>query len=281
MAKAGHFVAARNVNPIPTPFPAKAKSLNLLHRTSIIRASSRKNDFSLITRKNSRSPRRLIKISTAEGRWHGNWTCDYIFSLRQLRLEDLADDGHKDADVSINLCIHKHASFGLSVDGRIITSFTRKCSNCSSSYCREIDTTFNVWVLPSSRDNHSIQLPEIGGDDPSLNNDSGLQVIYVKPGYEADLDSLIQDTIRLTTSVNETCSESCEKSEPKLQSLSEFNQPAGPYGEGKMDSYCISYKNNLHLQPTQVPQQASNKFKLDDVISCRDTSAGCNEAGYP
>jgi len=26
-------------------------------------------------------------------------------------------------------------------------------------------------------------------------------VIYVKPGYEADLDSLVQDTIRLTTSV--------------------------------------------------------------------------------
>lgn len=28
-----------------------------------------------------------------------------------------------------------------------------------------------------------------------------LQVIYVKPGYEADLDSLIQDSIRLATSV--------------------------------------------------------------------------------
>lgn len=69
----------------------------------------------------------------------------------------------------------------------------------------------------------------------------------MKPGFEADLDSLIQDTIRLTTSVKvlvhilflyrekrsrkkkkmidtdfilflqETCSESCEKSEPKLQ----------------------------------------------------------------
>lgn len=29
-----------------------------------------------------------------------------------------------------------------------------------------------------------------------------LQVIYVKPGNEADLDSLIQDTIRLAVSVN-------------------------------------------------------------------------------
>nr|DAD32655.1 TPA_asm: hypothetical protein HUJ06_011506 [Nelumbo nucifera] len=32
----------------------------------------------------------------------------------------------------------------------------------------QIDTSFDVWLLPSSRDNRSIQLPEIGGDDPSL-----------------------------------------------------------------------------------------------------------------
>lgn len=35
-------------------------------------------------------------------------------------------------------CVYQHASFGFSVDGRIITSFTRKCSNCSSPYCREV-----------------------------------------------------------------------------------------------------------------------------------------------
>ncbi|KAE8125052.1 hypothetical protein FH972_019889 [Carpinus fangiana] len=62
----------------------------------------------------------------------------------------------------------KHASFGLSVDGRILTSFTRKCSICSSPYCREIDTNFNVWVLPPSKENSANQIPEIGGDDPSL-----------------------------------------------------------------------------------------------------------------
>lgn len=28
-----------------------------------------------------------------------------------------------------------------------------------------------------------------------------VQVIYVKPGHQADLDSLIRDTIRLTTTV--------------------------------------------------------------------------------
>ncbi|OVA05742.1 hypothetical protein BVC80_1419g13 [Macleaya cordata] len=146
-----------------------------------------------ITRKGTRSPRRLIKIATSDGRWQGNWTCDYIFSLEQLQLADLAEDDQKDAEISITLNVQKHAGFGFSVEGRIITSFTRKCSNCSSSYCREINAPFDVWLLSSSRENRSSQLPEIGGDDPS--------VIYVKPGCEADLDSLIQDTIRLTTSV--------------------------------------------------------------------------------
>lgn len=32
----------------------------------------------------------------------------------------------------------------------------------------QIDTTFNMWVLPFSRDKHALQLPEMGGDDPSL-----------------------------------------------------------------------------------------------------------------
>ncbi|WJZ81373.1 hypothetical protein VitviT2T_001218 [Vitis vinifera] len=115
-------------------------------------------------------------------------------------------------DMPFCICI-QHASFGFSVDGRIITSFTRKCSNCSSPYCKEVDTNFTVWVLPTSRENCG--LAEIGGDDPS--------VIYVKPGCEANLDSLIQDTIRLTTSVKDTCSETCEKSEPTLQYIGAKN----------------------------------------------------------
>ncbi|KAF9617469.1 hypothetical protein IFM89_036430 [Coptis chinensis] len=127
-----------------------------------------------------RSHRSLIKIATSwDWRWNGKLTSDYIFSLDELRLGDLAEDGHKDAEVFITLTIEKHASFGFSVDGRITTSFGRKCINCSSSYCKE--------------------------------------VIYVKPGCEANLDSLIQDTIRLTTSVKETCSESCEKAEQRWQ----------------------------------------------------------------
>ncbi|XP_024031769.1 large ribosomal RNA subunit accumulation protein YCED homolog 2, chloroplastic [Morus notabilis] len=168
--------------------------------------SKQRNSSIIISKRSSitPNPRRLITISTGDGRWHGKWDSEYLLSLRDLRLEDLVDDERqKNAQVSIKLSVQKHASFGFSVDGRIITSFPRKCSNCNSPYCRKIDTQFNVWVLPSRRDKREVCLPELG-DDPS--------VIYVKPGNEADLDSLVQDTIRLTTSIKDTCSELCEKS---------------------------------------------------------------------
>ncbi|KAI3976419.1 hypothetical protein MKX01_008277 [Papaver californicum] len=178
-------------------------------------SSDEKDELPPITRKSSstggrRNPRRLIKLATSDGKWHDKWTSDYIFSLQDLQLADLSVDGQKNAKVLITLTATKHSGFGFSVEGRIVTSFTRICTNCSSSYRREINTTFDVWLLPSTRENRSssTQLPEIGGDDPS--------VIYVKPGCEADLDSLIQDTVRLTTSAKDTCSESCEKAEPRL-----------------------------------------------------------------
>ncbi|RVX06178.1 Large ribosomal RNA subunit accumulation protein YCED-like 2, chloroplastic [Vitis vinifera] len=199
-AKAGDLISLRNINPLHTTYQA-APTAKPPSSFLNIRASSKKaNGFSLIAKKSSRSPKRLITISTSDGRWHGKWNSDYVFSFRELQLEDLVEeDEEKDAEVSISLCIHKviifpvphlfihvhHASFGFSVDGRIITSFTRKCSNCSSPYCKE--------------------------------------VIYVKPGCEANLDSLIQDTIRLTTSVKDTCSETCEKSEPTLQYIGAKN----------------------------------------------------------
>ncbi|XP_007045592.2 PREDICTED: uncharacterized protein LOC18610070 [Theobroma cacao] len=224
MAEASRLVSsssARTINQIPSSFQSKLNSHKLQsHNVSVrFRAASRKHDYSsLISKKDSRSGRRrLITISTADGRWHGTWSCDFLVSLKDLDLDDLVeDDEQKDAQVYINLSIQKHASFGLSIDGRIVTSFTRKCGICSSPYCREIDTYFNVWVLASSRDHAAThQLPEIGGDDPS--------VIYVKPGYEANLDSLIQDTIRLTTTTKDTCSESCQKSEPTLRYIGKKN----------------------------------------------------------
>ncbi|GMI75268.1 domain of unknown function 177 B [Hibiscus trionum] len=221
MAEANTLISssATNISQIPSSFQSKFNSHNLSN-VRVKASSSKRHDYSSLSvnKQDCRTNRRrLITISTAEGRWHGTWSCDFLVSLKDLNLVDLIeDDAQKDAQVSINLCIHKHASFGLSVDGRIITSFTRKCSICSSPYCRQIDTNFNVWVLASNKDNGAThQLPEIGGDDPS--------VIYVKPGYEANLDSLIQDTLRLTISTKDICSEACRKSEPTLRYIGKRN----------------------------------------------------------
>lgn len=61
-----------------------------------------------IPKKNQqRMSRHLIKISTAEGRWQGKWNTEYNFSLRDLQLQDLAEDGNGEAKVSISLCVDK------------------------------------------------------------------------------------------------------------------------------------------------------------------------------
>ncbi|KAE9616434.1 putative large ribosomal RNA subunit accumulation protein YceD [Lupinus albus] len=224
MAKAGKLISPGTFNPLFNPchtaVAAKLKIHSNFHtynNANSITASTKRNDK--IRKNTSRVPRRLITIAPGDGKYHGDWTSNYVVSLQDLQLQDLIevdDNPHKDAQVLINLTIHKHASFGLSVDGRIMTSFTRKCGNCSSPYCRQIDTKFNVWVLMASRDKGKIQqLPEIGGD-PS--------VIYARPGYEVDLDHLVQDTIRLNSTIKDTCSELCEKSEGTIQYTSGENQ---------------------------------------------------------
>ncbi|KAK7264137.1 hypothetical protein RJT34_31741 [Clitoria ternatea] len=228
MANAGNLVSPRSFNPIfnPCHSAAKLRTLRFLsrfhsHSNATITASTKRKDnshYPLIGKNTSRAPRRLITISPGDGRYHGDWTCDYLVSLHDLQLQDLieVEDGpHKDANVFINLSIQKHASFGLSVDGRVTTSFTRKCSNCCTPYCRQIDAKFNVWVLIASREDRRIQQPEIGGDP---------YVIYVRPGYEVELDSLVQDAIRLNSSVKDTCSEICEKSESTIQYTSGQSQ---------------------------------------------------------
>ncbi|KAJ9189382.1 hypothetical protein P3X46_000686 [Hevea brasiliensis] len=179
MAEAGHLASGRSIKSILSWHPTNRRSHKLLCHASKTIAVPRRKDMSVIAKKGCKTSRRLITISTGDGRWHGKWTSQYLFSLQELQLEDLIEDEQRDTEVSINLCVQKRASFGFSVDGRIITSFTGKCSNCSSPYCKE--------------------------------------VIYVKPGYESNLDPLIQDTIRLTTSVKDTCLESCDRSEPTLQ----------------------------------------------------------------
>ncbi|XP_071724418.1 large ribosomal RNA subunit accumulation protein YCED homolog 2, chloroplastic-like [Rutidosis leptorrhynchoides] len=201
-----------------------ARTIKRLHPSFITASATRINNLSVISslKKGWKSPRRLITISTANGKFDGEWNCEYRLSLRDLQLTDLVEDDQQhnpnntnSSQVSINLCIQKHASFGLSVDGRIITSFIRKCSICSTPYLREIDTKFNVWFYHLAEKTLQSKFPEIGGDDSIINCTA--QVIYVKPGSEANLDSLVQDAIRLTTSAKDTCSESCENSEPTLQ----------------------------------------------------------------
>ncbi|KAJ8511252.1 hypothetical protein OPV22_001686 [Ensete ventricosum] len=210
------LVNTRSLSP-STRFPIRSHFHRGASPASAAAAASRGNEAPQHSRKKHaraapRAPRRLITISTSGGRWQGQWSCEYMFTLRELQLADIAEEGHDDADVFVRLTIQKHASFGFSIVGRIMTSFNRKCSCCFTSYCREIDTTFDVWVLPSSK-NSEFELPEIGGNDPS--------VIYVKPGSEADLDTIIQDTIRLTASAKDTCSESCAKSTIIWQSTDE------------------------------------------------------------
>lgn len=141
MAEASRLVSsAAKINQIPTSFQSK---LNPPQNVNIkIKAASRKHEYSSlvlqllhpstlflfllyshfrlntckvfnglqINKKDSRSSRRrLITISTADGRWQGTWSCDYLVSLRDLNLNDLIEDDEekKDALVSINLCIHK------------------------------------------------------------------------------------------------------------------------------------------------------------------------------
>ncbi|KAL2938936.1 Large ribosomal RNA subunit accumulation protein YCED-like protein 2 chloroplastic [Bienertia sinuspersici] len=196
MANATHLSSAKTINPLQIPvFPPKPKSSFL--QITRFRAARKNIEGPLITKKASKFSRRLITIPASSGRWPGKWTCEYIVSLRDLQLDDLVEHGRK-----------MQRFMSVFLFRRVITSIARTCSSCSSPYDRMIDTSISVWVLPEGRDDPSTQMPEIGSDDPS--------VIYVRPGFEADLDSLIQDTIRLQTAVKETCSESCEKAEPKL-----------------------------------------------------------------
>lgn len=62
-----------------------------------------------ITKKASKS-RRVITIPATTGRWPGNWTCEYLVSLKDLQLDDLAEDGRKHTEVFISLNLQKVAS---------------------------------------------------------------------------------------------------------------------------------------------------------------------------
>ncbi|XP_054793206.1 large ribosomal RNA subunit accumulation protein YCED homolog 2, chloroplastic-like [Prosopis cineraria] len=152
MAKSGNL-AFTVLNSSPSNYLVSAikprtKTLSIIQTTCnyVIAATSSSNKsnkqlHSPLIGKPSRAPRRLITVSTSDGKWHGEWTSDYKLSLQDLQLQDLVEveeDKKKNAQVLVSLSIQKHASFGLTVDGNIVTSFTRKCSNCSSPYCRQV-----------------------------------------------------------------------------------------------------------------------------------------------
>ncbi|KAK1684287.1 hypothetical protein QYE76_045135 [Lolium multiflorum] len=146
--------------------------------------------------------RSLVSVGTSRG-GGDQWSSDFELTLRQLRLDDLIEDGQSDADVLVHLLVQQHSQFGMSIKGRVITSFGKICDSCSTPYNTKIDDHFDITVLSSSRKDHS-GMPEIGDNDPS--------VISVKPGTEIDIDSSIQETIRLAASAKSSCSEACEKS---------------------------------------------------------------------
>ncbi|KAK4283990.1 hypothetical protein QN277_000884 [Acacia crassicarpa] len=168
LSSSPHHLASSSAKP-------KTKTLSIVRTcNNAISATGSSNKskhlHSPLIGKASRARRRLVTISTSDGKWRGEWTSDYKLSLQDLQLQDLVEveeDKKENAQVLVSLSIQKHASFGFTVDGSILTSFTRKCSCCSSPYCRQIDAKFKVWILLANRENHNTRLPDIGGD-PSL-----------------------------------------------------------------------------------------------------------------
>ncbi|KAJ4812103.1 hypothetical protein LUZ62_024669 [Rhynchospora pubera] len=113
-------------------------------------------------RKRGKKWRSLISISPAGERWDSQWDCEYVLTLSALELEYLAVDGEQEKKVNVSFTCQQHTGFGLSVHGHIATSFKRECSWCSKIFIKEIDTSFDVTVLPEQRETG---LPELGGDD--------------------------------------------------------------------------------------------------------------------
>ncbi|GJN02297.1 hypothetical protein PR202_ga19631 [Eleusine coracana subsp. coracana] len=138
----------------------------------------------------------LISVGTARG-GGDQWSSDFDLTLQQLHLDDLVEDGERDAQVLVRLLVQQ-----------VIASCASESELCNAHArtrlkSHAIDEKFDLTVLSSSRKNQS-GLPELGDSDPS--------VIYVRPGEEIDLDSVVQETVRLTASAKSSCSEACEKS---------------------------------------------------------------------
>ena len=62
--------------------------------------------------------------------------------------------------IDLTDAMHQHTGFGLSVDGRVITSITRKCSSCSSPFCRKVHCNCQIIIQlndPKSNPAHCLK----------------------------------------------------------------------------------------------------------------------------
>lgn len=155
-----------------------------------------------------KSSRGLITLKRSEGKWTDSWTSGHITSLEALGLKDLVSDAEADGsndEVVVTLSIQKHAGFGYSVDGRVISSVSRQCSYCCAKCSNQVDASFSAWCIPTNSSFSHFQKAGEVNDDPSI--------IYFPPGREeAILDDFVRDTIRLSCSTGAVCSDACEKS---------------------------------------------------------------------
>ncbi|XP_062185903.1 large ribosomal RNA subunit accumulation protein YCED homolog 2, chloroplastic [Phragmites australis] len=216
MARACNQPLRLQPNPITTQFPcnrSRARCRNFAvqarlpteddaYRTEPLKKAQVTQSLRRSRRRGTGARQSLVSVGTSCG-GGDQWSSEFDLTLRQLHLDDLIEDGQTDADVLVHLLVQQHTQFGMSIKGRVLTSFRKICDSCSSPYCTDIDEHFDLTVLSSSRKNQS-GLPDLGDSDPS--------VIYVRPGEEIDLDSVIQETVRLTASAKSSCSEACEKS---------------------------------------------------------------------
>ena len=140
MANASHLSSSKNINPLHNTIHPRKPKLSIPQIINV--KASRKNEalplvytfhfwqnillsvflavmnlvviidvvmLHQITKRASKS-RRVITIPATTGRWPGKWTCEYLISLKDLQLDDLAEDGRKDTEVFVSLSLQKVAS---------------------------------------------------------------------------------------------------------------------------------------------------------------------------
>ncbi|KAJ7537758.1 hypothetical protein O6H91_11G021200 [Diphasiastrum complanatum] len=161
----------------------------------------------------------IITIKRSDGTWLNSWVAEQVTTLKELGVNDMAAntaEGNRaeSQDVGVALKVQK-TGWGFFVNGQVTVSVSRRCSGCSISFMREVDAPFQAWLTPT-RD--SFSHPQGIGED---NDDP--TVLYFPPSEEtADLTDIVRDTLHLSLSAKDTCSNTCANSGPrKWHSVSE------------------------------------------------------------